>query len=362
MTRFGKFWITTLIALFFNGFATVKTEAQLVFDSTTHHFGTIPEAGGKVRCTFTAVNKGKRPVVILDVVTTCGCTVPTFSRKPIRSGEQALIEVSFDPYGRAGIIDRKLHVYDADRKRLAVLNLTGEVTPRTRTIEERYPIEGGSGIRFSNSLVTFTYIYNGQPMRSAISLINTTSEPHRIELRPSVESGLLTVEAPTLLAAGERSAINLTYHIPAESPRYGTIRDAMEVWIDGRKAPLVLVTHGLGVDRPTKATKDAPPKAELSENMLKFGAVKAAAKPQRRTLTIHNNGSGELILRKIEGRTLTTTFAENCPIPPDGSLSGEVIFDPAKADYGFFTEQLTVITNEPEQPVRRLRVTATVEE
>lgn len=362
MRLLEKRGITLLIVFILNCLTATNTFAQLQFERTTHDFGTIAEAGGKVHCTFKAVNRGKQPIVLLDVVTTCGCTIPTFSRKPIRSGEETTITVSFDPYGRAGIIDRKLHLYDANRERIAVLTLTGTVTPRTRTIEERYPIETAEGIRFSNSLATFTYIYIGQPMRSAISLINTSTEPRQIELRPTIESGLLTVEAPKELAAGERSAINLTYLNPTDSPRYGTIRDAMEVWIDGERVPLLLVAHGVGVDRPTKTTKERPPKAEFSENMLKFGAVKASSKPLRRPLIIRNTGSSDLIIRKIEGRTLTTTFAEQAIIRAGDQLAGEVIFDPAQADYGFFTEQLMVVTNEAARPVQRLRVTATIEE
>ncbi len=340
----------------------VAASAQLRFDSLTHDFGTIPEAGGKVSCTFTAVNEGKRPVVILDVVTTCGCTVPSFSRKPIRPGERVSIEVSFDPYGRAGVIDRKLYVYDSNRHQLAILSLKGEVSPRTRTVEERYPIELDAGVRCSQTLVTIPYIYIGQQMRSALSLINTSAEPRRIELRPTVVSGLLEAEVPTSLAAGERSAINFCYRNPTEAPRYGTVRDAFEVWIDGRRAQSVVVVHGVGVDLPTKNGKEQPPKVELSENILKFGAVKQQSKPLRRSVTIRNTGVSRLMLRTIEGKRLTTTFADNTPIEAGESIRGEVIFDPTKADYGFFTEQLMLITNDPERPMIRLRVTATVEE
>lgn len=352
----------TLILFIITLLAAKSLSAQLRFDRLTHNFGTIAEAGGKVSCTFTATNEGTRPVVILDIVTTCGCTVPTFSRKPIRAGEQTTIEVSFDPYGRAGVIDRKLHLYDDKRNRIATLTLTGEVSPRTRTVEERYPIEAAEGIRLSATMATFNYIYVGAPIRSAISLINTSDQPHRIELRPTVQSGLLEVEAPATLAAGERSAINFSYHNTVERPQYGTIRDAMELWIDGKRANLKLITHGFGVDRATKSTKDAPPMVEVSENILKFGAVKAAAQPIRRPFAIRNVGHSRLILRKIEGKRLTTTFVENTPIEAGETLTGEVIFDPAKADYGFFTEQLLLITNEPERPVRRVRVTAVVEE
>ena len=359
MKRYG---FTVLIALILSLLAVYDAEAQLRFDRTTHDFGTIAEAAGKVECTFRATNEGDRPVVILDVVTTCGCTVPTFSRKPIRKGETAEIRVSYDPYNRPGTIDRKLHVYDANRNRLEVLTLTGQVTPRERSIEERYPIHTRHGVRLSNTLVAFSYLYIGQPMRSAPSLINTADRPLSIELRPTTQSGLLEVEYPKLLAAGEHSAINFSYLVPSDQPQYGTIRDLFEVWIDGKRAEQLLMVHGIGVDRPTKSEKEHPAKVELSENILKFGAVKAASKPQRRPLTIRNAGEGVLRLRKVESGRLTTTVAGEVAIAPGEERSIEVIFDPAQADYGFFSEQLLLITNEPERPMRRVRVTAVVEE
>lgn len=336
--------------------------AQLRFDRTTHDFGTIAEAGGKVECRFRATNEGAEPVVILDVVTTCGCTVPTFSRKPLRSGESTEITVSYDPYNRPGTIDRKLHVYDARRNRLAVLTLTGRVTPRERSVEERYPIALREGVRLSNTLATFTYIYIGQSLRSALSLINTADEPRTVELRHTAQSGLLEVEYPTRLAAGERSAINFHYHIPTAAPRYGTIRDLFEVWIDGVRVEPVILVHGIGVDRPTQNEKECPAKMELSENILKFGAVKAASHPLRRTLTLRNVGCGALQLRAVEGGKLQTSFRREVTIPPGAEHTLELLFDPATADYGFFTEQLMLITNDPDRPMRRVRVTATVEE
>lgn len=335
---------------------------QLRFDQTTCDLGTIAEEGGKVVCTFRATNEGELPVVILDVVTTCGCTVPTFSRKPIRSGETAEITVSYDPYNRPGAIDRKLQVYDANRNRLAVLTLTGQVTPRVRSVEERYPIDLGSGVRLSNTLVSFTYIYMGQPMRSALSLINTDGASHTIELRQKVSSGLLEVDAPQQLAAGERTAINFQYLIPQQTPRYGTIRDVFELWIDGKRVQPVILVHGLGVDRPTKSEKECPGKVELSENILKFGAVKAASKPLSRTLTLRNVGCGPLRLRAVEGEKVRTSFSQEVTIPAGEAYAFEVILDPSQADYGFFTEQLMLITNEPDRPMRRVRLTATIEE
>ena len=71
---------------------TASAQEHLSFRPDTWDFGTIRETDGRVSHTFTGVNRGDSPLVILDVVTTCGCTVPDFSKKPILPGEKELAE------------------------------------------------------------------------------------------------------------------------------------------------------------------------------------------------------------------------------------------------------------------------------
>lgn len=347
--------------------------AQLVFEPAEHDFGTVEEAGGKVRCNFRGVNRGKRPVVLLDVVTTCGCTVPTFSRRPIAPGGETVVEVAYDPYNRPGAFDRNLYLYGPDRERLAVLRIRGTVTPRRRSVEELYPVAACGGVRFSQSMASFTYIYVGAPMRAAVSVINTADAPRTLELRPRRASGLLTLDYPKQLAPGERSAVNLCYEIDAAAPRYGTIRDALEVWIDGRRCDeLLLVAHGIGIDRPGAAASSASaalpagkglPKGEMSENILKFGTLERRAAPERRQLTLRNTGDGPLQVRAVECSTpFSARLVGEASLAPGESRAIEVGIDASKADPGFATAQLLVVTNDPERPVRRVRLTAIVGE
>ncbi len=337
--------------------------AQLVFDSTEYDFGTIEEEGGVVRCRFRAVNRGTKPVVLLDVVTTCGCTVPTFTKKPVRPGDETVIEAAYDPAGRPGIFDRSLYLYGPDRERLGVLTIRGTVRPRRRSIEERYPVAACDGVRLSASLATFTYIYVGSPMPAALAVVNTADRPRTLELRPRNASGLLTLDYPRRLEAGERSAINLQYDIDPAAPHYGSVRDALELWIDGRRCDeVLLVAHGVAVDRPTAALLAAPPKAEPSDAVLRFGTVARDAAPVRLPLTIRNTGRSDLWLRAAEcGAPFTTTLRPGTRIAPGESLTGEVTFDPAQADYGLATTRLLLVTNDPEQPMRRIRLTAITE-
>ena len=141
------------------------------------------------------------------------------------------------------------------------------------------------------------------------------------------------------------------------------MRDGLEVLIDGRSNGTTLVTHGIGVDpQPADATQNAP-KADFSENILKFGPVKHAGPVRKKHFTLSNAGGAELIVRAVEGEGhVATTLAPGQKIAPGDSLRCEILLDPRTQDYGIVTEHLVVVTNDPVRPMRRIRVTAIIEE
>ena len=204
----------------------------------------------------------------------------------------------------------------------------------------------------------------GQQVQSAIGYANTSGKTIRLELRPLESSGLLTVTAPREIAPGEQGSINVAYLIPEADPRYGTLRDALEVRVDGRTNGTAIVTHGIGIDRtPTGAEGQNAPKAQIIENIIKFGPVKHGAPRQERTFTLSNTGSAELVVRAVEtnGR-IATTLVPGQRIPAGSSFTAKVSVDPGEQDFGVLTDFVMIVTNDPLRPMRRLRVTAIIEE
>ena len=313
--------------------------AQVVFTPDTWDFGTIRETDGRVSHTFTGENRGDKPVVILDVVTTCGCTVPEFTKRPIRPGEKTSVKVTFDPTNRPGTFTKELGVYSTERRKIATLTVRGSVTPRQKSIEELYPVDAGNGLRLA-------------------------ARPVRLELRPQASSGLLTADYPREITPGEQGEINLAYLIPANKPRYGTLRDALEVRADGRSNGTLIVVHGIGIDAPAaNSGSDPAPKVQTIENIIKFGPVKHGGPEQRRPLTLTNTGGGELIVRAVEtDGKITTTLAPGQRIPAGSSFTAQVMLDPGKQDYGVLTDFVMIVTNDPARPMRRIRITAIVED
>lgn len=72
----------------------------MTFDKTEHDFGEI-ENGTPVETVFNYTNTGKAPLVITDIKSTCGCTVPQdWSKEPLQPGESAKFTVKFNGKGK----------------------------------------------------------------------------------------------------------------------------------------------------------------------------------------------------------------------------------------------------------------------
>ena len=75
-------------------------EARIVFDKTTQDLGTFSEDDPVVKCTFTFTNEGNAPLVIHQAIASCGCTVPTYTRMPVKPGESGQMEVTYNGNGK----------------------------------------------------------------------------------------------------------------------------------------------------------------------------------------------------------------------------------------------------------------------
>jgi archaellum component FlaG (FlaF/FlaG flagellin family) len=70
-------------------------KVEITFDKTLHDFGTIPYEGDG-SCTFTFKNTGKEPLVLSNVSSSCGCTVPEWPKDPVEPGATGVIKVKYN--------------------------------------------------------------------------------------------------------------------------------------------------------------------------------------------------------------------------------------------------------------------------
>ena len=74
--------------------------AEIKFDKLTHDFGTFSEKEPVVTCILTYTNVGELPLVINQAVASCGCTVPEYTKDPVKPGEKGQIKVTYNGTGK----------------------------------------------------------------------------------------------------------------------------------------------------------------------------------------------------------------------------------------------------------------------
>lgn len=94
-----KFFMVTMLLMAVVASALAQKQAQIKFDKTTHDFGTFAESQIQT-CTFTFKNIGDAPLIINQAVASCGCTVPTYTKKPVAPGESGTLKVTYNGKGK----------------------------------------------------------------------------------------------------------------------------------------------------------------------------------------------------------------------------------------------------------------------
>jgi hypothetical protein len=100
--------------------------AEILFNEYEHDFGKIIE-GEKVAFTFAFENKGKGPLIISSVNSSCGCTITKYETKPIPVGNTGNLEVVFDSSGKNGRQTKTITVNSNASKPTVLLRITGNV-------------------------------------------------------------------------------------------------------------------------------------------------------------------------------------------------------------------------------------------
>jgi len=75
--------------------------AKITFEEESHDFGDITQ-GDKVDYVFEFENTGNEPLILSNVLTTCGCTATSWPRNPIPPGKGGEIAVTFNSSGKLG--------------------------------------------------------------------------------------------------------------------------------------------------------------------------------------------------------------------------------------------------------------------
>ena len=101
-----------------------------MFSEDRHEFGDIIQ-GDVIEHVFEFTNSGNAPLVLQDVKTTCGCTVPEWPRTPLAPGATAELKVKFNSAGKIGIQNKVITVVSNATNQTSRVMIVTNVNPKS---------------------------------------------------------------------------------------------------------------------------------------------------------------------------------------------------------------------------------------
>lgn len=147
--RIDYFILLFVVALFFAGCANSSTnskngsttweegetisannnslgEAEITFSENEYVFGSVKK-GKEISHIFEYTNTGNAPLIINDVIASCGCTVPSFSTEPVYAGEKGTVKVTFDTKGYKGLQTKTITVKSNAKNSTVLLRIIAQI-------------------------------------------------------------------------------------------------------------------------------------------------------------------------------------------------------------------------------------------
>jgi hypothetical protein len=349
------------ITLFATSFA--QQAKQLAFREETHDFGTIDEQKGPVTHEFVFTNNSPRPVKILQVQASCGCTTPGWSKEVVPPGKEGFIQASYDPRGRPGFFNKSLTVTtDLDANPI-ILQIKGQVSDNAKPAASDYPVANGNlKMKVSSFNMGRVFLKDEYVVRE-FPAMNSGSEPltftgkfvHAPHIKVDVQ--------PRTLPAGEKGIIKVSYN-GALKNQYGFQADNVEIETDDKtnavKSFSVYATLEDVFPKMTAAELASAPQLTFASSALDFGNIVRNTDIEKEIL-FTNTGKKELVLKSIQPNcTCVTASASKMTLKPGESSTLKITFAPQDRS-GTQNKAISFYSNDPRNPVQRLTFTAYVQ-
>ncbi|MBA3665888.1 MAG: DUF1573 domain-containing protein [Bacteroidetes bacterium] len=99
---------------------------EIKFEEEVYDFGKMTQ-GEKVSHAFYFKNTGSRNLIISGASGSCGCTVPTWPKEPIKSGKSEKINVVFNSDGKSGYQEKTVTLITNCEPATRVIRIKAEI-------------------------------------------------------------------------------------------------------------------------------------------------------------------------------------------------------------------------------------------
>lgn len=353
-----------VLMFFFVVLTTLAQQArQLNFREETHDFGVVDENKGPVTHEFVFTNNSARPVKILNVQASCGCTTPGWSKDIIPQGKQGFIQASFDPKGRPGFFSKSLTVTTDLDANPVILQIKGQVSNDDKPAASDYPVAKGS-LRMKTSSFNMGRVFlKDEYVVREFTVLNGGSAPITFSGENTHPSYIGVDVQPRTVAPGQKAVVRVSYN-GALKKQYGFQSDNIELETDDASAPRksfsVYATLEDFFPEMSAAELAQAPRLTFESQSMDFGNIKGSG-PAEREILVTNTGKKELQLKSIQPNcSCVTAEASKVSLKPGESGIIKITFNPQERS-GTQNKAISFYSNDPRNPVQRLTFTAYVQ-
>lgn len=340
-------------------------QPQMKLLTTEHDFGVFKEESGRQSYNFIVTNTGNTPLVIQNVIPSCGCTTPDWTKEPIMPGSSGKVTAIYDPVNRPGIFNKTLTVYSNSKPENTVLIIKGEVIPHTKTVEELFSYAVGP-VRFESQNLAFTNIKKNEKKIRVMPLINTSNSTAKIQF--DVPPIYLTLKiVPEILEPGQKGILEATYDATQNLSGWGNLIDYVRVKVNGNIPENVFlsVSANLVEDFSILSKEELinAPIFQTASNTVDIGKMTSGSVKEVK-FNFTNAGKRNLFIRQVKP-SCGCTVIQSEDILGRAFKPGEsssIIASFSSGSYkGKVTKIIYVYSNDPNNPEVTLMLNAEVE-
>ena len=335
-------------------------EGKVAFDKVVHDFGDILISDGPMECTFNVKNIGDQPVVIHRVVTSCGCTEPSWTEAPIRPGESGKISVVFTNDQGPYPFSKSVTVYVSGLSKPVILKVKGVAHDKQKSLSELFPVSYGA-LGFREKSVSMGQIEQGLARSVEVEVANTSGRSIKVEFSDVTPGLSVSMPAQTIPAKSKARITCMVDTRLTGGEKWGKTPFTFSVTVDGRKYTDAFTVEALIKENFTSLTesqKRAGALPQFEASSLELGLVEEGAVLTGK-FTVKNIGKDAFRIYKadVSEPGLTLTLPDPVPYGSKGDVSVRV---DTKGQSGEVLNIITLITNSPTRPIINLFVVYTV--
>lgn len=342
-------------------FIPLRTYAQdvLEFDKHVHDFGDMLISDGEQKCTFTYKNTGKQPVVIHNIVSSCGCTEPKWSKAPIMPGQSGKIEVTFlndqGPYP----FEKVLTVYTSASRKPVLLKIRGVVHKKKKPLSELYPYKCGAA-GFKSGTLDMEHVVKGRSKTETFTVANLSDKDIKLAFGALPEG--IRASVPATVPPKATASVSLTCDTGGMEDVWGRRNFMIPVTVNGAETGnielSVLVKPDFS-DVPA-AKKAFGPMPVFRKSSYTVDMVKKGEKITRE-FVFTNNGKEDFLIYAIDSsrKESSVSYSEE-PLAQGKSSTITVTIDTTSLPVGETLFTFTLVTNSPSRPLVNLFVSVGV--